>query len=443
MFCDETKIKIIAGKGGDGAVSFLREKYVAKGGPDGGDGGRGGDIVLKTNENLNTLSNINSRKRYKADDGENGKKKNMSGKTGESLTLEVPVGTVIWNVDKTKIIADLSKPSEEYIAVKGGKGGLGNQHFASSTNQVPRFAENGEPGEQTSVLLELKLVGDVGLVGLPSVGKSTLISHVSNARPKIAAYEFTTLIPNLGVVDMRPFGGSINDSFVITDIPGIIEGASQGKGLGHKFLRHISRNKVLIHIIDPLRPNPIENFKNIQHELAEFDKKLAKKPLIIAINKVDAVPEKEIEKIEEKLKEKAVPKRTKIFRISAVTGTGLKELLFEAIKAIKKENQNLEEDRKEKEKPSQETITLRPHERLVKFKIVKIKKRKNNRVFIIEGERLEQLVKMTSTENHEGTRRIFHFLNKMGVLKALKREKIEFDDIIEIAGKQIPYQEEK
>jgi GTPase len=441
MFCDETKIQLIAGKGGDGSVSFLRAKYVSKGGPDGGDGGKGGDIILKTNENINTLSNINSKKRYRADDGENGKKKNMSGKMGEDLVLEVPIGTVIWNIDKTKILVDLSQPNREHVIAKGGKGGLGNQHFASSTNQVPRFAEDGEPGEELGISLELKLVGDLGLVGLPSVGKSTLISHVSNARPKVAAYEFTTLIPNLGVVDMRRFGGSPEDSFVIADIPGIIEGASEGKGLGHKFLRHISRNKVLIHIIDPLRPNPIENFKNIQYELETFDKKLAKKPLIVAINKVDAVSAKEVEKIETKLKEKAIPKSTKVFKISAVSGEGLKEMLFEALKVIKKENKRSAQASRENTKQDGEIQVLRPHEKLVKFKIIRIKKRKTKRIFVIKGERLEQLATMTNTENPEGIKRIHHFLNKMGVIKALKREKIEFDDIIEIADKQIPYQE--
>ena len=435
MFCDETTIKVTAGQGGDGSVSFRREKYIAKGGPDGGDGGKGGSIIIKANENLTTLSELNARKHYKASPGQNGARKNMSGKTGPDLALKVPVGTIIWTPDKSKVLVDLSEHNQEYIAAKGGKGGLGNQHFASSTNQVPSFAESGEPGEETEILLELKLVADVGLVGLPSVGKSTLISHISNARPKIASYEFTTLIPNLGVVDMARYGGTLNDNFIVADIPGIIEGASKGKGLGHKFLRHIARTKILIHIIDPLRPKPIENFKKIQRELELFDKSLLKKPLIIAINKIDTVQPKEIEKIEARL-HKQIPKLPKIFHISSVSGAGLKELLFEALKAVKKE--------RSKKKPKttiKKIITLTPHKHLVKFKIEKIKKRKNFRVFVVTGERIEQLVLMTDIKNLQGLQRIYHFFNKMGILQSLKKEKIAPDDIIEIAGKRIPYRE--
>ena len=335
MFCDETQIKLTGGRGGDGCVSFRREKFVAKGGPSGGDGGKGGNMILKANENINTLSDLNTRKQYKAQDGARGRSKNMTGGNAEDMILPVPIGTIIYNPDKTKILADLSTKDQEYLAAKGGKGGLGNQHFATSINKAPKFAESGEPGEETTVQLELKLVADVGLVGLPSVGKSTLISHISNARPKIASYEFTTIIPNLGVVDMVRHGGSLQDSFVVADLPGLIEGASQGKGLGHQFLRHIARNKVLIHIIDPLRPKPIENFKKIQRELELFDKSLIKKPLLVAINKTDAIPEKDIEKIEKKLKEK-IPKIKRIHRISAVTGVGLKELLFDTVKGLKK-----------------------------------------------------------------------------------------------------------
>jgi GTPase len=442
MFCDETIIKVTAGKGGDGAVNFLREKFIAKGGPDGGDGGKGGSVILQANENLNTLSALNSRKHYKATPGENGKRKNMSGKTGESLILQVPIGTIIYNVDKSKIIADLTEKDQEYVIAKGGKGGLGNQHFASSTNQVPNFAEDGEPGEEKTILLELKMVADVGLVGLPSVGKSTLISHVSNARPKIAAYEFTTLVPNLGVVDIKKYGGSNEDAFVIADIPGIIEGASKGKGLGHKFLRHISRNSVLVHIIDPLRPNPVDNFKNIQYELAAFDKKLGKKPIIIAINKIDAIQPKELEKLVKKLKEKISPKPKKIYPISAITGAGLKELLFAALKLVEKEKTEVEKKtEKEIEKYSKETIVLKPHQKLVKFKIAKIKKRKDHRIFVIEGERIEQVVTMTNIGNPEGLERVYHFLNKMGIQKAVKKEKATIFDIIEIAGKKIPYRD--
>lgn len=430
MFCDETKIKVVAGKGGDGSASFRREKFVPKGGPDGGDGGRGGSVMIKSDENINTLFDINCRKFYKASSGENGKGKNMSGKMGEDLILKVPVGTVIWNADKSAIIADLNKNNQEFILAKGGKGGLGNQHFATSTNQAPTFAENGEPGQEKEVVLELKLVADVGLIGMPSVGKSTLISHVSNARPKIAEYEFTTLIPNLGVVDMQRYGGSNTNSFVIADMPGLIEGASIGKGLGLKFLKHIARTSVIIHIVDPLRENPVETFTKIQNELKAFDKSLIKKPLIVAINKIDAVSEKDIEKLEIALKPKLPKKSTKIFKISAVTGTGLKDLLFAALKIVQKTRQA--SIKKARQAPTEELIVLHPHEKLIKFQLKKEKGK-----IIITGERIEQLVKMTDVGNLEGLQRLYRFMNKMGIMKALKREKVKKSDIIEIAGKQI------
>jgi len=456
MFCDETKIKVIAGKGGDGSVNFRREKFVPKGGPDGGDGGKGGNIIILADENINTLSDINSQKHYRAESGENGKKKKMSGKGGKDLILKVPVGTVIWNSEKTMIIIDLNKNGQAFTIAKGGKGGLGNQHFASSVHQSPTFAENGEPGEEKEIILELKMVADLGLIGMPSAGKSTLISHISNARPKIADYEFTTLIPNLGVVDLAHFGGSHSDSFVVADIPGLIEGAHQGKGLGHKFLKHISRTSVLIHMIDPLRGNPADNFIKIQRELELFDKNLVKKPLIVAINKIDAVREQDLKKIEEELKSifqkksqnkksKLLPQKTqpfssKIFRISAVTGAGLKELLFEALKKIKEyKSKTIKKEEKTQKIKSKEIPVLKPHETLVKFKIEKVIKHKDHKVYVITGKRIEQLISMTDTNNPEGVQRLYHFFNKMGILRALKREKISFNDIIEIANKKIPY----
>lgn len=432
MFCDETKIRVIAGKGGEGCASFRREKYVPRGGPDGGDGGHGGSVILQSDENINTLSDLNTKRIYRAENGGNGKGKNMTGKTGEDIIVKVPTGTVIWDSEKTTIIADLNKHNQSYEIVRGGKGGLGNQHFATSTNQAPTFAENGEPGEEKEIVLELKLVADVGLVGMPSVGKSTLISHVSNARPKIAAYEFTTLIPNLGVVDIRKFGGDSKDAFVVADMPGLIEGASQGKGLGHEFLKHISRTAVLIHIIDPLRDKPAETFTKIQNELKIFDKTLAKKPLIIAINKVDAVSEKNLEKIEKSMLK--ITKK-KIFRISAVTGEGLKELIFEALKTLKKSRKKaIEKRKKDKTEKSLETIVLKPHETLISFKV-----KKHNGRFIVTGERIEQVAKMTNTAKEEGLKRMYDMLSRLGVEKALKREKIKEGDMIEIAGRKFQY----
>ena len=444
MFCDETTIKLTAGSGGDGCVAFHREKFIAKGGPDGGDGGKGGSIILQANENINTLSHLNSRKHYKASPGDAGRRNNMSGRAGEDMIINVPLGTIIYNPDKTEILADLNIKDQEFIIARGGKGGLGNQHFATSVNQAPQFAESGEPGKELAILLELKLVADIGLLGLPSVGKSTLISHISNARPKIASYEFTTLIPNLGVVDMTKHGGGAQDNFVVADIPGLIEGASEGKGLGHKFLRHISRTQVLIHIVDPIRPEQVENFKKIQKELELFDPELAKKPTIIAINKIDAVSEKELEKIEKELREKisSIKKTTKIFKISAVTGAGLKELLFEAIKVLKKTKDNAIKTTKKKEETEQaELPVLSPHKYLVKFDITDIQQGKTRKTFTVTGDRIEQVVTMTDTKNLQGLERVYNFLEKMGIQKALKRKKAEEDDIIEIAGKQFPYRD--
>jgi len=432
MFCDETKIRVIAGKGGEGCSSFRREKYIPRGGPDGGDGGNGGNIILKSDENINTLSEINSKKTYRAEDGENGKGKNKKGKTGTDMILKVPMGTIVWDDKKTKILVDLNKHNNEYTIAKGGKGGLGNQHFATSTNQAPTFAENGEPGEEKEITLELRLVADAGLIGMPSVGKSTLISHISNARPKIASYEFTTIIPNLGVVDLKKFGGDPKESFVVADMPGLIEGASQGKGLGHEFLKHIARTSVLVHIIDPLRDNPSQTFKKIQEELKIFDKSLSKKPLIIAINKIDAVTEKDVEKIEKEITKIA---KKKIFRISAVSGEGLKDLIFEILKTIKKQRTITIQKRKKEEK-KQETYMpiLKPHERLVNFTV---KKKKG--IFVITGERIEQVAKMTNVSTQEGLKRIHNMLSRLGIERVLKKEKIQDGDTVEISGKRFQY----
>lgn len=442
MFCDETNIYLKAGKGGDGCVAFRREKFIAKGGPEGGDGGKGGSIIMVVDENINTLSDVSARKHYKATPGENGSKKNMSGRGGVDMYLKVPIGTVVWNADKTEMIIDLKEHKQEFIIARGGKGGLGNQHFVSSIHQAPTFAESGEPGEEKEVILELKMVADLGLVGMPSVGKSTLISVVSNARPKIAAYEFTTLVPNLGVVDMTRFGGSHSDAFVVADIPGLIEGAHEGKGLGVQFLKHVARTEVLLHMIDPLREDPVGNFFKIQKELELFDKDLVKKPLIIAINKIDSVTDEDLDKIEKELTKQLKKSPGKIYRISAVTGAGLKELLFEALRKIREYKvKEFKKAVKEKEVSDASIPTLKPHERLVKFTIPRIKKRKSGTIFFVEGKRIEQLLNMTNTGNQEGLERIYHFLDKMGILKAVRKAGAKRDDVIEIAGKQIPYRE--
>lgn len=435
MFCDELKLKIIAGNGGNGAVSFRREKFIPKGGPDGGNGGRGGDIIIKANQNLSTLSHLANSKMYKAESGTNGRGRNMTGKNAEDLTLEVPVGTIIYNIDKTKILADLSNIDNQTIIAKGGKGGLGNLNFVSSTNQVPRFAENGEPGEEKEILMELKLVADVGLIGFPSVGKSTLISVISNARPKIADYPFTTLIPNLGVVNMSQFGGSKEESFVVADIPGLIEGASEGKGLGHKFLRHISRTKVLVHIIDCTLENQNQNYKALNQELKKFDPELAKLKQIIVLNKIDTIDQENLDK---KLKEvKKITKKSQIFPISCMNRQGIKPLMFAIFKEVKALELKEKIARISAIKPA--IPVLRPHIEKVKYSIDKIETAEDHKIFHVSGKRIEQLVVMTEISNPEGLERIYHYFNRMGIQKAVERKGAGFGDIIKIKGKYIPY----
>ena len=434
MFCDELTIKVGAGNGGDGCTSFRREKYIPKGGPDGGDGGNGGDVVIKVNPNMNTLGHLTNGKKYSANKGVNGKGKKMHGANAEHLIIEVPPGTIVFNKDKSEMLADLGKAGEQVTIVKGGMGGLGNTRFVSSTHQAPRFSEIGEPGEKSEILFELKLVGDVGLIGLPSAGKSTLISVISNARPKIAAYHFTTLIPNLGVVDMRRFKGGVNDSFIVADIPGLIEGASEGKGLGHQFLRHVTRTKLLVHIIDGTLENIDKDYKTITKELKEFDEKLAKRNEIIVLNKIDALTEEEIK---EKLKDlKKVVKTKKVFPISGITREGLQPLLFEIV-------QQLEEiKKKEQVTPTkeEEIPVLQPHLDIEKFKLEKIEEDENGKkIFTITGKRIEQILIMTDTGNLEGLERIYQYFTKMGIQKAIDKKSPQFGDKIKIGEKVIPY----
>lgn len=306
MFIDEVEILVEAGKGGDGIASFRREKYVPKGGPDGGDGGKGGDIILKVDNNLDTLSYFNTRKNFRADDGERGKRRKMHGKNAENLILPVMQGTVVYEIvdgKKDKII-DLNEKDQNYIVTKGGKGGLGNDHFKSSTHQTPREFTRGAKGEKKQIVLELELIADVGLIGLPNAGKSTLISAISNSKAQIASYPFTTTIPNLGVVQYKA------NRFVIADIPGLIEGASTGKGLGHKFLRHLSRTKILIHIIDITDPNIFANYDNINQELIKFNPDLINKKQLIVFNKIDELDKATLTKIKAKIKKHFKTKKT-------------------------------------------------------------------------------------------------------------------------------------
>ncbi|MCD6109290.1 GTPase ObgE [bacterium] len=442
MFCDQAKVVFIAGKGGNGCVSFRREKFIAKGGPDGGDGGNGGDIVLLADENINTLSDFRTQKRYKAKDGQPGKGKNMHGKNAEDLILKVPVGTMILDTKNERLFGDLKKTGETFVIVHGGRGGKGNARFATSTLQAPKFAEIGESGEKTEVNLELKLIADIGLIGLPSAGKSTLISVISNARPKIAEYAFTTLIPNLGLVDVKKIiGKKINDSFVVADIPGLIEGAHQGKGLGDEFLKHITRTKVLIHVIDVNDKDIVRSYETINEELKRYSKTLAKKPQIIVLNKIDTIDNDITTMLIKEIKKKA--KKTRIFPVSAVTGKGIKELILESYKILKL----IIKTKDEKSEKKIETYKVhRPHLKMSskRFEITAVNEgsnAKNKRTFSVKGKSIEKMVQMSDFNNEQAIQRIYSYMEKSGISSELKVKGAKDGDELCIANKILNFRE--
>ncbi len=415
MFTDYTKIIIKSGNGGNGAISFRREKYVAAGGPDGGDGGKGGDVYFKVDKDKNTLIDFRYNKKYKATDGENGSGARCSGKAGKDIIIGVPIGTVVKDNLTGKVIADLSKPEQTKCVLKGGKGGRGNQHFATSTRQVPRFAEDGEPGEEKEVILELKLLADVGLLGFPNAGKSTFLSHVTEAKPKIANYQFTTLEPNLGVVKLKE-----GRSFVIADIPGIIEGASVGVGLGLQFLRHIERTRLLLHLIDISGiegRNPVEDFKIINNELKNYSEKLSNKKQIIVATKSDA---ENIELYKE-LETFAKEKNMEIFKISSVTGQGLEKLLEHIAKTLK--TLPKEELYEVEEKA---IYTLEDEE---DFSITR-----NNNTFEVKGKQIEKIMRRVNISDNESIYYLHKNMEKLGIDDALKQKGIKEGDIVKIAN---------
>ena len=413
MFTDYTKIIVKSGDGGSGAITFRREKYVASGGPDGGDGGKGGDVYFVVDPDQNTLINFRYNKKYKAQNGENGSGNRCFGKSGEDLYIKVPRGTVIKDAETLKVIADLSEEGQCELVFPGGRGGKGNSHFATATRQAPRFAQGGEKGIEKEVILELKLVADVGLVGFPNVGKSTILSMVTSARPKIADYHFTTLEPNLGVVKTE-----YGDSFVIADIPGIIEGASQGVGLGLKFLRHIERTRLLLHVIDVSgseNRKPVEDFKIINEELKKYSEKLATRKQIIVANKIDAMQDETLYK---DLEELAKKENLKIFKISAATGKGLKELfkyVSEVIKTLPKET-IVEGD---------ERVVYTLKEDIAEFEIIK-----ENGEFIVQGPAVDRLMGRVNLEDNESLYYFQKTLRNLGIEDALKQEGVQEGDTV-------------
>lgn len=412
MFVDKVSILVKAGDGGNGVVSFRREKYVDKGGPDGGDGGNGGDVVAKASRNQDTLATFRFKKRVNAEDGVSGSERKKHGRSGKDLLLEVPIGTIITDTEG-KIIADLIEEDQHALIAKGGKGGFGNAHFVSSTRQVPRVAEKGEPGQEYELTLELKLIADVGLVGLPNAGKSTLLSRISNARPEIANYPFTTLTPNLGVVDVDNKSG-----FLVADIPGLIEGASQGKGLGDEFLKHIERTSVILHLIDAYSNDIVADYQTIQNELKNYDIRLSKKPQIILVSKIDGLDEDIVKDIVAQLKKVALGK-TKIMAISSLSGVGLNDMCHAVLKIVTKERLKILEQ-KSAEVP---VITFeQPDDR---WQITKTKKG-----YMVTGKKIESFARRTDFADYHGAQRMRDILKKMGIINALVKQKIEPGDTI-------------
>ena len=420
MFADRAKIIIKSGKGGDGHVSFRREKYVPNGGPDGGDGGKGGDVIFVVDKGLNTLTDYRHKRKFAAEPGQEGGKKNCHGKNGADLILKVPEGTVIKDAATDKVIADMSGDNQLVVVLKGGKGGLGNQNFATATMQAPKYAQPGQDAIEIEVKLELKVIADVGLVGFPNVGKSTFLSRVTNAQPKIANYHFTTLQPNLGVVDMDEGFG-----FVIADIPGLIEGASEGVGLGHEFLRHIERTKVMIHVVDAAGTegrDPIADIKAISRELEAYNPELLKKPQVIAANKVDAIYGDENEIITA-LRAEFEKDGIKVFPISAVSGQGLKELLYEVKNLLAK-------CPKEPVVYEQE---FDPAASFFKDEPFTVEKDKEG-AFVVEGPKIEKMLGYTNIESEKGFLFFQRFMKEQGILEALEENGIEEGDTVKMYG---------
>lgn len=426
MFADRAKIYVKSGKGGDGHVSFRREKYVPNGGPDGGDGGKGGSVYFEVDEGLNTLTDFRHIRKYCAGNGENGSKRNCAGKNGEDITIKVPAGTVIKEAESGQVITDMSGDNRRFLLLSGGKGGNGNQHYATSTMQAPRYAQPGQPAQELELLLELKVIADVGLVGFPNVGKSTFLSKVTNARPKIANYHFTTLNPNLGVVDLEDAKG-----FVIADIPGLIEGASEGVGLGHEFLRHIERTKLIVHIVDAASTegrDPVEDIYAINRELANYNAEIAGRPQIIAANKIDMIyaDDDPVAKIRAEFEPKGIP----VYAISAISGQGLRELLY----AIGNELEKLDA------KPVVFEQEFFPEFHFdTENEPFTVVYSEEEGAYVVEGPRIEKMLSYTNLESEKGFKFFQDFLKDNGILEQLEALGIEEGDTVRMYGLSFDY----
>jgi GTP-binding protein len=423
MFYDQARIYVKGGDGGSGAVAFRREKYVPEGGPSGGDGGRGGSVIFVADEGLRTLVDFRYKRHYKAGRGEHGQGKNMHGKSGEDLVLKIPLGTLVKDADNGEVLADLTEHGQKVVVARGGRGGRGNARFISNANKAPTLSENGEPGIERWLVLELKLLADVGLVGFPNVGKSTIISRVSAAKPKIADYHFTTIVPNLGVVELED-----GVSFVIADIPGLIEGAHTGAGLGHDFLRHTERTKLILHVLDisgSEERDPIEDFKIIQEELRLYRTRLDERPVLVVANKMDlSGAEENLQRLRLELGD-----QFKIYPVSAVTGEGLAKLLHDIAVML----------------PNLPVPELQLHQVEHRLNQVREEERftltREDEIFVIKGKEIERHLVMTNFESEEGLHRFQRILNVMGIDDALRAQGIKVGDKVKISDFEFEWEE--
>lgn len=421
-FVDKVNVSVSAGAGGNGKLSFRHEKFIDKGGPDGGDGGDGGDVILQASRNQNTLAAFRFHKEIQADSGKPGGKTRKHGRSGKDLIVAVPVGTIA-TTEAGVVVADLVTDGQQAIIATGGKGGFGNAHFVSSRRQAPNFAEKGEPGETHTLQFELKMIADVGLVGMPNAGKSTLLSKLSNARPEIADYPFTTLTPNLGVVDIDK-----ESSLLMADIPGLIEGAAGGKGLGHDFLRHVERTAVILHLIDSYHEDPATAYLTIRDELKAYSSDLIKRSEVIALTKVEGLDEEIINDLVAQLR-KVAPKKTDIFAISAQAGTGIKPLLFSLKARVKAERA-----KKTKLKPDDSLPVIKLTDTSDAYTVVK-----EGDIFVVTGERIEKFARRTDFASEEGVQRLRDIMRRAGILHELTRQGIEAGQTIQIGPGQLTY----
>ncbi len=418
MFLDEAVVTFASGKGGSGAVGFHREKHVPRGGPHGADGGKGGDVILIADRHRRTLYDFSLLDHYAAPEGTHGVQ-NKRGRNAKDVTIKVPVGTQIFDAETDELVVDMNRPDMKLVLCKGGRGGFGNEHYVSSVRQAPNFAQKGEPGETKRVRLSLKLIADIGLVGLPNAGKSTLISRISAAKPKIADYPFTTIVPNLGVVVHR------QESFVVADMPGLIKGASEGIGLGHQFLKHVERNRVLVHVVD-CRPidesDPIENYRTIESELANYSQEIFDRPRLIALNKIDLVSEEELGDLVEKFKAFDKP----VFPISGVTGWGLEAILNEMLDELIRQT------------PEEEGVILSPTVKLNDDDSWEVAKEADHEYRVL-GKRMERMVAMTDLENRDAVRYLYRRLHRIGVIDELRKQGVEEGDDVMIGEFEFAY----